>query len=162
MVIFSLTVTAFAESKYLDDLKRAKTAKGFDWGMVITGGAATIAGTVLSIAGGRDHLALGLSLAGGGVVVGGLGFLLMPIHDDKIRRYEYLHTHPDITKRSRVAIENNTIYLGMPEEHVIASIGEPTDRKETTDEEGPLTMLYYKKFKLILYIRDGKLVDWKY
>lgn len=87
------------------------------------------------------------------------------------QREEYLKNHPSISQEMRYAINNGNLLIGMDQEQVIASRGNPLRINKTTTQYGvneqwimydtvPSWDLKAKEYKYI-YFENGKLIGWQ-
>jgi len=88
------------------------------------------------------------------------------------RRQQYIKTHPNLEERTRDAIENGDILIGMTYEQVLASRGRPFNINKTTTAEMVYEQwVYYDSDLVILkpkigkyayvYFENGKVTSWQ-
>lgn len=103
----------------------------------------------------------------------GVVFLAMaaclPIPDfHKGARLKYVDSHPGLSPAVRAAIINREVVMGMTEEEVVMSIGNPRDINRSTYQWGTTAQFVYEDFSRYLrpkytyvYFENGRVKSWQ-
>jgi len=73
-------------------------------------------------------------------------FTLLGCVSSQTLRQDYINNHPNLSERDKQAILNETIYVGMPANSVIASWGRPFEVVQSYGEFGNYETWYYKYY----------------
>ena len=87
-------------------------------------------------------------LAGGALMIAGVSVGLVGIYKissatNTIQKTDYLMKRPNTAPESVEAILNNKVYIGMPYDDLIASVGSPTRTNSSVNASGVLSQLVY-------------------
>lgn len=86
------------------------------------------------------------------------------ISEIEIRQREYINNHPDLSQKTKNAILQSEVFIGMTDDQVKASIGEPDKVNRTVYEFGVHEQWVYRDRILsdkYYYFEDGKLTSWQ-
>ncbi len=119
----------------------------------------------------RAALALALSLAGAVGVAGCVG----PYHEacarsawpeDCNRRLDFINKRADLDQRTRRAVMDGQLYVGMPAEAARAAWGQPAQVVSSSRSEEWQYGTYSRSgrsfyLRSLIYLHDGKVRDWQ-
>lgn len=178
LLIVCIGGLAFAKDYYRSrdfeaELEEAQGSKDSGWGTYALGLGLMLVGVIAMLATYdpyREDNTLSI-LVGGGATIGGSLIVLAGLPSvgadySKISALEYVIAHPDLDFRTKTAIADNQIYLGMKEEHLIASWGKPHDINSSVGTWGIHKQYVYGSYSAYsspqyVYVENGEVVSWQ-
>ena len=157
------------ERDFEAELAAAGGSKSKGWANYVLGLGIMLGGLIFMVATNdpeSDNL-LPIVVGGGATIAGGLIALFgMPSGGDyeKTRRLQYVIDHPELPSGVKNAIADGKIYIGMKEEHLLASWGKPRDINKSVGSWGVHKQYVYgydvSSFQYV-YVEDGEIVSWQ-
>jgi len=162
------------EAELAAELAASEKSRQKGWGNYALGLGIMIAGTIFTLATsdpeGDNTLPI---LVGGGAVVAGSLILLYgepsmgesAAATKKAGRLQYVIDHPELSDQDKNAIADGKIYMGMKEEHLVVSWGEPRTITASVGSWGVHKQYVYGSFEYgtsqYVYVENGVVVSWQ-
>lgn len=102
-------------------------------------------------------------MMGGSVVAGGGLYMVFTMEQDPFSEADRLKRakYSNVTERELQAIENRQIFIGMSEEALLLSWGNPSDINSSTGAWGVHKQYVYGDFGPYVYVENGKVTSWQ-